>query len=441
MPEDCAGICPSCGSRIEDATFTFCPHCGTDIDQNIVRSNGESNEAHQEREEDHGQDTNLLKRSWNLGRVAVPGWLIFTCCVVSVVLAALGPALKNSQDAVATRPGEATSTASAMNTVEPTETVSEANTRVTAQAPKPAETLSTAATRKLLSAPPEGRATSVPPTPDTSNCTLDAAFGADITIPDDTSIDRWHPFTKTWRISNTGTCDWGRGFYLTYIDGDKLKGPDRVPVPHTPAGESAEVSVRLVAPREGGQYRGYWRVCAVERECFGERVYVQILAPTVTPNVAATKRSQAQIEATATIEAYVHSPPQGAWCSQNSATRGVCVAEFRYLRSIAYTNAPSNGRFVAFIVAVKNIGSTTISMNPNDVTLVMEDGSSYSYRSETFAYWANPMQHVNIAPGDNARGGIVFLVPNDVGVKEVVYRGGLFESSVTIDLQRPPDGS
>lgn len=188
-----------------------------------------------------------------------------------------------------------------------------------------------------------------------------------------------------------------------------------------------------------GRYRGHWRVCVSETECFGQEVYVQIVSPRATPNVATTERAQKYAAATATIEAYVSQPPQGTWCDQNPSTRQVCVGGFRYVRSIGYTSAPSNGRLVAFMVAVKSISSSSIAMNPNDVTLVMENGSSYAYSGETFTYWPNPMQHVNIAPGDNAQGGIVFLVPNDLGVSKIIYRGGLFESSVTIDLRRPPD--
>jgi len=71
-----------------------------------------------------------------------------------------------------------------------------------------------------------------------------------------------------------------------------MGGPDGVQVPETPAGESAEVSVELVAPVEEGQYRAYWQMCVNESDCFGDRLYVQIVSfapskPTpTTPPVA-----------------------------------------------------------------------------------------------------------------------------------------------------------
>jgi hypothetical protein len=135
--------------------------------------------------------------------------------------------------------------------------------------------------------------TSAPPVPaaDISECTLDAVFQADMTIPDNTRIEIGQPFTKTWRIRNTGTCGWGPGYRLEHVDGDRMSGPGQVAISDTPAGQNTEVSVNLRAPVEPGQYRGYWQAC-VNEVCFGDRVYVQIvafdpLAPTATPRPTA----------------------------------------------------------------------------------------------------------------------------------------------------------
>jgi hypothetical protein len=131
--------------------------------------------------------------------------------------------------------------------------------------------------------------TPMPPVPtvDVSECTLVAVFQADVTIPDNTRIEIGQPFTKTWRIRNAGTCSWGPGYRLEHVNGDLMSGPSQVPISETPAGQSTEVSVNLRAPMEPGQYRGYWQAC-VNEGCFGDRVYVQIvafdpLAPTATP--------------------------------------------------------------------------------------------------------------------------------------------------------------
>jgi hypothetical protein len=134
-----------------------------------------------------------------------------------------------------------------------------------------------AAPTATLSPTPSSTSSPVP-TVDTPSCTLGAAFEADVTVPDNTRIEVGQRFVKTWRIRNTGSCDWGPGYEWTFVDGEQMGGPDSVAVPDTSAGGSAEVSVELVAPGGEGQYRGYWQMCVNETECFGDRLYVQILS-------------------------------------------------------------------------------------------------------------------------------------------------------------------
>ena len=48
------------------------------------------------------------------------------------------------------------------------------------------------------------------------DCTNSASFVADVTIPDNTNVAGGTTFTKTCRVSNTGTCVWGPDYTLTY---------------------------------------------------------------------------------------------------------------------------------------------------------------------------------------------------------------------------------
>jgi hypothetical protein len=117
-----------------------------------------------------------------------------------------------------------------------------------------------------------------PPAPPTSECTPDAVFEADVTVPDGTQIDAGQPFVKTWRVRNTGTCGWDTDYRLVFVDGEQMGGPDSVAVPDTQVGETAQISVELIAPQEQGRYQGYWRMCVGGTECFGDRVYVEIVS-------------------------------------------------------------------------------------------------------------------------------------------------------------------
>lgn len=104
--------------------------------------------------------------------------------------------------------------------------------------------------------PPTATATLDPsaPTP-TPSCRDRAAFVEDVTIPDNTNLSQGESFTKTWRLQNSGTCDW-IGYTVAFDSGERMDAPDSVPVPETTAGSTVDISVDLVAPSIDGQYLG-----------------------------------------------------------------------------------------------------------------------------------------------------------------------------------------
>jgi hypothetical protein len=121
--------------------------------------------------------------------------------------------------------------------------------------------------------------TPVPDVESEEGCTLNASYVADVTIPDDTELVPGTSFVKTWRIRNSGTCDWGDGFSLVFSSGDQMGAPGLVAVPATAAGSTADVSVNLTAPNSYGTYRGNWRMQSDEGVLFGSTVYVRIVVP------------------------------------------------------------------------------------------------------------------------------------------------------------------
>jgi len=97
--------------------------------------------------------------------------------------------------------------------------------------------------------------TEVPPD-NPPDCVNKAAFVSDITIPDNTEVNTGEAFTKTWRIQNTGTCIWWSGYTLSHYSDESMSAPNSVPLPRTNPGETADISVDLVAPSVAGTYRG-----------------------------------------------------------------------------------------------------------------------------------------------------------------------------------------
>jgi len=128
--------------------------------------------------------------------------------------------------------------------------------------------------------------TPAPPVTTEAGCTLNSAFAADVSIPDNTQLAPNTAFVKTWRLRNSGTCPWEAGTQLVYISGDAMGGPASVPVAAVAPGSTTDVSVNLIAPATPGTYRGNWQLQAPDGTRFGSVIYVQIVVPspvTFTP--------------------------------------------------------------------------------------------------------------------------------------------------------------
>lgn len=119
--------------------------------------------------------------------------------------------------------------------------------------------------------------TATPTTPATGSTADRAAYVADVTIPDGTDFDPETPFTKIWRLKNTGSSTWTTSYSLVFIGGDKMGDNTSAAVAQQVApGEEVELSVDLVSPSTPGRYRGYWKMLNTSGQYFDESVYVEI---------------------------------------------------------------------------------------------------------------------------------------------------------------------
>jgi hypothetical protein len=124
-------------------------------------------------------------------------------------------------------------------------------------------------------------------------CVLNAAFVADVTIPDNTVFAPNASFVKTWRLKNTGTCTWDAGYQFIFAEGNQMSGPAGVPINVTAPGANLDVSVNLKAPAapSATPYVGKWTLKASNSVIFGGKYTVVIvvpLPPTATPTVTPT---------------------------------------------------------------------------------------------------------------------------------------------------------
>lgn len=142
----------------------------------------------------------------------------------------------------------------------------------------------------------ESTETPPPPVTTEAGCTLDSQYVTDVTIPDGMVMSPSAAFVKTWRVRNSGTCDWEAGYELVFVSGAQMGGPG-VPLPAVTAGGETDISVNLVAPSSYDTHKGTWRIRAVDGTMFGTNLTVVIAVvspetgtplPTGAPTIAPT---------------------------------------------------------------------------------------------------------------------------------------------------------
>ena len=110
------------------------------------------------------------------------------------------------------------------------------------------------------------------------------SFVSDVTIPDGTLLPVGQEFTKTWRVQNSGTCQWTTGFKLIFGWGEAMGG-QTVTMPAVVAtGQQIDLSVKLKVPnKSGNNLTGYWRLEDDKNQPFGKALTVVISIGTVSP--------------------------------------------------------------------------------------------------------------------------------------------------------------
>src|SRR6188474_419034 len=97
-----------------------------------------------------------------------------------------------------------------------------------------------------------------------------AQFVSDVNAPDGSSFAPGATFTKTWRLTNSGTCAWTTSYNLVFAGGDAMSAPLSVKLPvDVPPGQMVDISVGLTAPIVSGHYKGLWKISNASGVQFG----------------------------------------------------------------------------------------------------------------------------------------------------------------------------
>jgi hypothetical protein len=105
----------------------------------------------------------------------------------------------------------------------------------------------------------------------------DSAWISDASVPDGTQMTAGQAFVKTWKVKNTGTCVWQKGYQIIYAYGEKMGGLPTALSAEVQPGAEVEISINLTAPAKTGTYGGYWRLANNNGFAFGT-VFTVIIA-------------------------------------------------------------------------------------------------------------------------------------------------------------------
>ncbi|HNH25971.1 MAG TPA: NBR1-Ig-like domain-containing protein [Anaerolineales bacterium] len=103
------------------------------------------------------------------------------------------------------------------------------------------------------------------------------AIVRDVNYPSGTTVKAGEVITKTWKVQNTGSCDWQYNYALVIISDEYFNsGWSRLGKDVAP-GSWSEISVTLGMPNHDGTFTGSWRLADAGGNAFGATLSVSIV--------------------------------------------------------------------------------------------------------------------------------------------------------------------
>jgi hypothetical protein len=149
-----------------------------------------------------------------------------------------------------------------------------------------------------VTATPTLKATATKPAPTPAGC-ANMKFISDVTIPDGTQMPAGQTFTKTWKVQNTGTCNWTTSFKLVFSYGDAMGGQTVSLASTVAPGQNVDISVAMKVPNKTGKLTGVWALEDDKSQPFGPLLTVVINIGTVSPTPTGSLTTTPTLEATA----------------------------------------------------------------------------------------------------------------------------------------------
>jgi hypothetical protein len=129
------------------------------------------------------------------------------------------------------------------------------------------------------------------------------AFIRDVTIPPGTVLQKNQEFTKTWKVQNTGTCNWLYQYSLVLVSGDSFGGKNFKIQKLVKINDWTELSLGMTTPDKTGTFTNYWRLFNGQK-MFGATLIVSFVVadpPTLTSLPTSTDTPLPQPTDTSTL--------------------------------------------------------------------------------------------------------------------------------------------
>jgi hypothetical protein len=166
--------------------------------------------------------------------------------------------------------------------------------------------------------------TPLPVNPATANGCYNASLVSEGTVPNRTDFKPGDTFTKTWRLVNTGTCDWNGEFKIMHVSGDNF-GSDTTKIrQRVGVGIIADVSLEMTAPSGvSGTVVSNWQMVSDTGLAFGPVLTVSILLPGSNATATSVGCYGATLVSSSLPKGYKAEPGEEieqAWQIKNSGT-------------------------------------------------------------------------------------------------------------------------
>ena len=109
------------------------------------------------------------------------------------------------------------------------------------------------------------------------SCTDGLTFLGDLTYPDRTKVHPGERIEKSWKVRNSGECDWGPEYRFRWGAGTHLTGQDEFALYPASAGSEAAIVIPMIAPSAPGEYSSDWRAVSPLGVPFGDTLYIDII--------------------------------------------------------------------------------------------------------------------------------------------------------------------